>query len=848
LVRAHTFVAVLAFVCAWLLDILASTKLYEPEILPMQPWLSTGRVWNAYSHGMLYGWLGNAFFAFLYYAVPRLASRAVTSRGLGWLLFVLWNFGVVIPGWALLQGGMSLPPQWGDATLVLDGVATLALLLACIQFLPPLFRAGLSTYSVAGWYIVAGLLLGLAACVLDRLLPHLVPDVRSFSEQWWQDAIGLFVAPLGLAIAYVVVPAATGQSICCLSLAMVSFLLYFLAYPFTRAGDGCDGSVGHGAQTWFIIANICVAVSMILNALILLRSIRRPGGHGPRDVPSTFLRFAVDAFWVVGAFVLIQLITPFEQWVQFTDWASARSALWWIGFASFAAIGGLLYTRQASPGLGYNRRLAAAGFLVMALGLCALVIDLALAGRVQAASLQSDSAWLDSVRASQPYWWVRTAAEGVILVGFFAVILSMVSGPHGRAATAPADSPGSRFESGHSSLARAALPGIAITISLVMLVMPVVRRDRAARQSSAEAAPTGMPVLAENELRGREIYLREGCANCHTQFVRPTVADKRRFGVPTQPWELMADPPPVTGSHRVGPDLARERGRKSRDWQLVHLWDPRWVVPGSNMPRFPWLFSGDVNKPTTEALDLLAYLESLGRGIALAGMSEPGAATEPIKAPADATEPDLAKKGAELFVQNCSGCHGPHGDGSGPAAEYLLPSPRALPTACFSDAALSEVLTGGRPGSSMPSWRELPMTDRRALATYVRSLGPDLDRDVNAVAEAGFPPPGKGQPVCESAVGLTEADTTKARGLYQQNCQACHGADGGGNTTAVSTVLPTPTPFRRVRPTEAYAIDVINNGVPGTAMTPWREKLSEEDRLLLARYVRSLFTRDRPGD
>ena len=80
--------------------------------------------------------------------------------------------------------------------------------------------------------------------------------------------------------------------------------------------------------------------------------------------------------------------------------------------------------------------------------------------------------------------------------------------------------------------------------------------------------------------------------NCHSQLVRFTENDARRFGPASQAWESISDAPQLWGTRRVGPDLAREAGRKSRDWQLVHLWNPRHVVPDSVMPGYSWLFDG----------------------------------------------------------------------------------------------------------------------------------------------------------------------------------------------------------------------------------------------------------------
>jgi len=84
-----------------------------------------------------------------------------------------------------------------------------------------------------------------------------------------------------------------------------------------------------------------------------------------------------------------------------------------------------------------------------------------------------------------------------------------------------------------------------------------------------------------------------------------------RFGPPSQAWETEKEFPQLWGTRRIGPDLARESGKHARDWHLTHLWNPRWVVPESNMPAHPWLFHGSPLEPTLEALDLVAYLTSL---------------------------------------------------------------------------------------------------------------------------------------------------------------------------------------------------------------------------------------------
>lgn len=100
----------------------------------------------------------------------------------------------------------------------------------------------------------------------------------------------------------------------------------------------------------------------------------------------------------------------------------------------------------------------------------------------------------------------------------------------------------------------------------------------------------GMRPWTALELEGRDIYIREGCHVCHTQMVRPFRAETERYGHYSVAGESVWERPFLWGSKRTGPDLARLAGKYSDDWHRVHLYNPRDVVPESNMPAFPWLF------------------------------------------------------------------------------------------------------------------------------------------------------------------------------------------------------------------------------------------------------------------
>ena len=124
------------------------------------------------------------------------------------------------------------------------------------------------------------------------------------------------------------------------------------------------------------------------------------------------------------------------------------------------------------------------------------------------------------------------------------------------------------------------------------------------------------------ELAGREVYLRESCALCHTQQVRPLVAEVRRYGPYSRPGEFVYDRPFLWGSKRTGPDLHRLAQKYSDDWHRIHLLDPRSVVPGSIMPAYPWLDEEPIDLQQLQSLMLslrLVGLEYSDEEIAAAG-------------------------------------------------------------------------------------------------------------------------------------------------------------------------------------------------------------------------------------
>jgi cytochrome c oxidase cbb3-type subunit 2 len=173
--------------------------------------------------------------------------------------------------------------------------------------------------------------------------------------------------------------------------------------------------------------------------------------------------------------------------------------------------------------------------------------------------------------------------------------------------------------------------GALITITIATMLLVVFPYTQLA---DVKPAP-GLKPYSEAQLRGRAIYIREACMYCHTQQPRDpgqSGADfARGWGRPSVPADYVHDQPPLLGTMRTGPDLFNIGARQpSRDWHLVHLYQPRAVVPGSIMPAYPYLFrighpgkddvvvslpeqyqTGGTVVATKDALDLVEYLKAL---------------------------------------------------------------------------------------------------------------------------------------------------------------------------------------------------------------------------------------------
>lgn len=829
LVQAHTFAAFAGLVISALFGITVSIKFHIPEFLTHHAWETWGRLRYDHTQGILYAWLGNAFIAFVYYAVPFLTRRPITSERLGWVLFFLYNVVAVLGGWTLVLSGILQPLEWAEFPLVVAAFIELSLLLLLVQAGIPLLKCGASELFVSGWYLLGGITFTLLAYPLGNIVPHELPGAMgaAFSGLWIHDAVGIFVTPLAVAVEYFVISAETRKPIYSHFYSMVGFWLLFLVYPLNGIHHYIYSSLPMSAQHVSEAASIYQGVDVIIVVTNLLLSISlSTEGFALRDVPLRFIWTSIVLYLIVSIQGSVQAVMSFNRYIHFSDWVIGHSHLAMIGFASFAAMGGLAHIWQRMPGVRYNRRTLTWSYWLMVAGLGLMVADLTAAGLVQANLWQQHVPWINSVIASRPYWVFRTIDGLVLLFGFIIYGASFLSGPRnpqhflGVSCETKAEQLPTRgraeswFTTAYAATFGAGVLFFCISF-LALGVYPAIRLNAEIHKDT----PAGVHLaLTPAEQRGGRLYAVDGCAYCHSLQVRFTPADVWRFGVPTQAWETQQEYPQMWGTRRIGPDLAREALLRPADWQLVHLYDPRYVVPTSVMPSYPWLFNGSADRPTQDAKDLVAFLNTLG--LAQAELSPPRP-HEIAVLPTDAVVDDT-EQGRDVFLQNCAGCHGVHADGNSPGGHALRPVAFNLAGFRLNKDRIWRVLQQGVPGSSMPSWNLLPGSDFHAVADYTESIAtPDTLSETEQFAP---------KPVLWAA----------GKRVFETHCIRCHGEYAAGNGPDAARMLPRPANFHEMQPSYEASARVIHDGVPGSGMPAW-PLLTNAELQAVTVYMRSFY-------
>jgi cytochrome c oxidase cbb3-type subunit I/II len=302
---------------------------------------------------------------------------------------------------------------------------------------------------------------------------------------------------------------------------------------------------------------------------------------------------------------------------HYTDWIVAHvhvGALGWNGFLTFAILYWLIpriYRTEL-----YSKKLAGFHFWIGTLGIIFYAVPMYFAGFTQGMMWKEFTEegmlrypnFLETVIQIIPMYMLRSAGGVLYLTGVLVMTYNLIKTvnrgklladePAEALALAPDYQPVGSDKKMHRMLERKPLVFMVLSLIVILIGGMVEMMPTFTIKSNIPTISSVKPYSAL-ELQGRDLYIREGCVNCHSQMIRPFRSETERYGEYSKAGEFVYDHPHLWGSKRTGPDLAREGAKYSNAWHFNHLLDPQTMSPGSIMPPYEWLISQKLDTTTT---------------------------------------------------------------------------------------------------------------------------------------------------------------------------------------------------------------------------------------------------------
>lgn len=869
-----------------LIGALVSIKFHQPEFLGNQPWLTFGRLRPVHVNGVIFGAFSTSFIALLYYLVPRLCGiplyREQWGRGLLWM----WNIFLLAGSISLLLG-YNLGFEAAEFEWPLNLLRFLVLGGLAVQVLGTVFRRREPRVYVSLWYVMAAFIWTLFNLILGNvILPYSeITGTNSAAMHglYIHYIVGLWLTPAGLAVIYYFLPLSLQKPLFSHKLSLLGFWSLAFFYPFVGTHHYLFSPIPYWTQTISIVMSMMLIIPVWAVTVNFIGTAQGRWGEflggGQADHYAAKFLILGAIYYLIGCFQgSVEALRRMQELTHFNDFVIAHSHLTVFGSMVLWVTGGLYYVWPRVTGRQlWSARLASwhlwltiGGFTIMAIGLTAQ-------GFIQGTMLEHGVNFVNSVDAMQPWWVARTlggiamdVAIGLMILNFFQTARQEDS-RHDSAMHQPQAAqafpllPATRLNwlEAPSTIIIVGSMGFFFLAVSTQGIIPLVMAETRVTHVRETVTDTVINVSAysKEELKGRQVYIREGCWYCHSQYIRPVTGEHLRWGPVSQVGEYAYDNPHLFSTRRIGPDLTRIGRKYGDDWHLAHHWDPRAVVPNSIMPRFPWLF--DASDGTTPVLNkdgqaLITYLQRLGTSIG--DWREGFVATRiaqgvsGISGPID--EKFVNETGRHIYKNHCQGCHGIHGDGKGPSATFLDPKPRDFTKGIFkfhstagkdslpTDADLFATITHGLWGTAMPPWYSLPQQKRIAVIQYIKTFSERWE-----IEELGEPVPVPPEPP------VTPTALKEGGALFQTHCAVCHGKKGKGDGVLAGKVNDVwghpiqPANFHlpagvkggvKLGHDSHHIFRTIMTGIGGDPMPAFQGQLTAQEVWKVTHYIQSL--------
>ncbi|MFI5305249.1 MAG: cbb3-type cytochrome c oxidase subunit I [Nitrospiria bacterium] len=873
-----------------LVGLLVSIKFHAPDFLGGVSWLTFGRMRPVHVNGVIFGAFGTSFLGLVYFFVPRLCGVRMYKEEWGFWLLWIWNAFIFLGSVSFLMGYNS-GLEADEYEWPFNILRFFVLLLITIQALGTVIRRREKKFYVAMWYTVAALIWTLLNLILGNVV---LPYFSTFSGVnsaamhglFIHYVVGLWLTPAGLATIYYFIPLAAKNPLYSHRLSLLGFWSLAFFYPFVGIHHYLYSPIPHMNQTIAIVTSMLLiipvwAVTINFFGTMMGRWGVVAGGGGGNNYGAKFLILGA-IYYLIGCFQgSTEALRRVQQLTHFNDFVIAHSHLTVFGAMVVWTMGGLYYTWPRITGRElWSDRLASWHLWLTITGFSLMAIVLSAMGFVQGSMLEYGANFVDTVKEMKPWWAARSLAGLTMDIGILLMMVNFYkTARYGKpfeteaqetslwenVSSDPIAHKGSWIENPSTVFVVAGLIFFSLAV-IVQGIMPWHMPET--RTADVEDAVTKKTIQVANytplELRGRRVYIREGCWYCHSQYVRPVTGESLRWGPVSQAGEYAYDFPHLLSTRRIGPDITRV-GRKYEDgWHIAHHWNPRHVVPDSIMPSFPWLFKPVTGEQTPQLNDdgkaLVTYIQKLGTGIG--DWRETFISTELSSGVSfrmdEQNSEEILSEGKMVYERRCIGCHGEKGDGNGVSAMFLDPKPRDFTRGIFkfrstpgkdslpTDSDLFITITHGLWGTAMPTWQEIPEYERFAVIQYIKTFSSRWKTEL------------VGEPVLipsEPPVTINSIQNGEKLFHGKAACFICHGPEGRGDGMMAATLRnewghpERPANFTlpagiqggvKLGHDGRHIFKTIMTGVGGTIMPVFQTQLTPEEVWDLTHYVQSL--------
>jgi cytochrome c oxidase cbb3-type subunit I/II len=640
IVKNFTVATIFWGAVAFLVGITIALQLVYPELNGGIPWLTYGRIRAIHTSAAIFAFAGNAIFAGVYYSMQRLLKTRMASDLLSKIHFWGWQF-MIVAAAVTLALGYSTSKEYAEHEWPIDILIALIWVVFGINMIWTILKRRERHLYVAIWFYIATFITVAVLHIFNNLeLPVSVwksysvyAGVQDALVQWWygHNAVAFFLTTPFLGIMYYFIPKAVNRPVYSYRLSIIHFWALIFLYIWAGPHHLLYTALPDWAQSLGIVFSIMLIAPSwggMINGLLTLR------GAWDRVRDSAVLKFFVIAITAYGMATFegpLLSLKSMNSIAHFTDWIPAHVHVGTLGWNGFLIFGMIYYMLPKIYKTSlYSENLANAHFWIGTMGILFWTLPMYISGFTQSLMWKEFNpdgtlayGFLETVVQLKYFFMLRAFGGILYLTGMVLLIINviktvstgkLVANEEAEAAPLTKDYKEHKGEHWHRWIERRPvqmmlLATVAILIGGVIEIVPTLAIKSNIPQLKAVKPYTAL------ELEGRDLYIREGCNNCHSQMIRPFRSEVMRYDRKDQmyslPGEFVYDRSFLWGSKRTGPDLAREGGKQNNAWHYNHMWNPDAVSQGSIMPSYPWMFSLEGNDGTLDLSLTKAKLQAM---------------------------------------------------------------------------------------------------------------------------------------------------------------------------------------------------------------------------------------------